>query len=354
MAEPASQEHPQLVVTAEQAMLAEQQWEVVGGLHTGGILVREGRANSSKLLPQRLSTGAVVEKLALSFGRLHFRLVSGAGPSTGWVSISHRGQDLLVRRDSKYLGISLEAASPDHGQATIFEQISALEAFKIHSHLTGAPASEDVTDAQQQAILAAQPQQWEVIGGLYTGGILVREGQSSSSVLLPQRLSTGAIIEQMELDGGRLRFQLVSGIGPSTGWVGISHRGQDLLVRRGSEQHGVSPDDASPVPVSDTPESIDQITSVDIEQITTAARRWQVTGGLQTGGILVREGRANVSKVLPQRLSTGAIVEKLALSFGRLHFRLVSGVGPATGWVSISHQGRELLVPTASPGDSSA
>ena len=72
-------------------------WEVIGGGDKGGILVRSGQATSSEQLPDRLSTGARVEELELVGERLHYKLTSGTGPATGWVSISLKDKPLLQR-----------------------------------------------------------------------------------------------------------------------------------------------------------------------------------------------------------------------------------------------------------------
>ncbi|CAE7553261.1 unnamed protein product [Symbiodinium necroappetens] len=76
-------------------------WEVVGGGDKGGILVRSGQATSSDQLSERLSTGARVEELELVGERLHYKLVSGAGPAEGWVSLSLKDKRLLQRVGEK-------------------------------------------------------------------------------------------------------------------------------------------------------------------------------------------------------------------------------------------------------------
>ncbi|CAJ1402458.1 unnamed protein product [Effrenium voratum] len=70
---------------------------------------------------------------------------------------------------------------------------------------------------------------------------------------------------------------------------------------------------------------------------------WEVTGGSDKGGILVREGQALSSKACDDRLSTGAKVKELQLASDRLRYELVSGTGPKTGWVSTKISGKELL-----------
>merc|ERR1740122_486805 len=69
---------------------------------------------------------------------------------------------------------------------------------------------------------------------------------------------------------------------------------------------------------------------------------WEIVGGADKGGILVREGRELTSKQAPSRLSTGATVEELELVGERLRYRRVTGSGPDTGWVSIALQGKVL------------
>eukprot|EP00930_Biecheleria_cincta_P072010 TRINITY_DN59452_c0_g1_i1.p1 TRINITY_DN59452_c0_g1~~TRINITY_DN59452_c0_g1_i1.p1 ORF type:complete len:876 (+),score=154.69 TRINITY_DN59452_c0_g1_i1:26-2629(+) len=70
---------------------------------------------------------------------------------------------------------------------------------------------------------------------------------------------------------------------------------------------------------------------------------WEVVGGGDKRGILVRAGRALDSEQLPSRLSTGALVSELELAGDRLHFERLTGDGPSTGWVSIKLKDKELL-----------
>eukprot|EP00931_Biecheleriopsis_adriatica_P005421 TRINITY_DN106942_c0_g1_i1.p1 TRINITY_DN106942_c0_g1~~TRINITY_DN106942_c0_g1_i1.p1 ORF type:complete len:297 (-),score=52.98 TRINITY_DN106942_c0_g1_i1:147-1037(-) len=69
---------------------------------------------------------------------------------------------------------------------------------------------------------------------------------------------------------------------------------------------------------------------------------WKVVGGLESLGILVREGEDLASSQLPQRLATGAVVKELEMRGNRLNYKLISGSGPLVGWVSISLHGRAL------------
>jgi len=74
-------------------------------------------------------------------------------------------------------------------------------------------------------------QLWEVVGGVASGGILVREGQDITSPKASERLSTGAIVKEVTLEGERLQYLLLSGTGPTTGWVGTALNAKQLLVK---------------------------------------------------------------------------------------------------------------------------
>lgn len=76
---------------------------------------------------------------------------------------------------------------------------------------------------------------------------------------------------------------------------------------------------------------------------------WQVTGGGDKGGIIVREGRERTSPQAPARLATGATVVQQRCEGDRLCYRLVRGSGPDTGWVSVRMGGKDLVVQVSSP-----
>lgn len=73
------------------------------------------------------------------------------------------------------------------------------------------------------------PQSWVVVGGADKGGILVRHGKGRSSPEAASRLSCGARVQQLSLDGERLHYKLLSGEGPGEGWVSLSVKGKPLL-----------------------------------------------------------------------------------------------------------------------------
>lgn len=77
------------------------------------------------------------------------------------------------------------------------------------------------------------------------------------------------------------------------------------------------------------------------------AQLWEVIGGAEKGGVIVRTAVEVGSPQLPDRLSTGALVRQRALEGLRLHYERVTGSGPNFGWVTISlPNGKELLART--------
>jgi hypothetical protein len=81
---------------------------------------------------------------------------------------------------------------------------------------------------------------------------------------------------------------------------------------------------------------------------------WEIVGGEDKGGVLIRDGCALSSAKLPDRLSTGAFVLELDFHDSpatgqRIHFRRLTGTGPDGGWISVSLNHKELAVPAANP-----
>eukprot|EP00931_Biecheleriopsis_adriatica_P122872 TRINITY_DN97921_c0_g1_i1.p1 TRINITY_DN97921_c0_g1~~TRINITY_DN97921_c0_g1_i1.p1 ORF type:complete len:343 (-),score=73.93 TRINITY_DN97921_c0_g1_i1:78-1106(-) len=72
--------------------------------------------------------------------------------------------------------------------------------------------------------------QWEVVGGAEKGGLVVRQGPQLTSEQLEQRLSTGSLVEQLELKGERLHFRRLSGTGPDVGWISTKLKDKALAV----------------------------------------------------------------------------------------------------------------------------
>jgi len=74
---------------------------------------------------------------------------------------------------------------------------------------------------------------WEVVGGADRGGIVVRKAQELGSTVESLRLSTGALVLELELVGERLCYQLLEGSGPISGWVSTKLKEKQLVVRTG-------------------------------------------------------------------------------------------------------------------------
>lgn len=74
-------------------------------------------------------------------------------------------------------------------------------------------------------------QLWEVVGGTDKGGIIVREGKDLQSPQTADRLSTGALIKELALEGDRVHYERLTGSGPARGWVSCKLKGKDLIIR---------------------------------------------------------------------------------------------------------------------------
>eukprot|EP00440_Ansanella_granifera_P011265 gb/GFBE01012219.1/.p1 GENE.gb/GFBE01012219.1/~~gb/GFBE01012219.1/.p1 ORF type:complete len:557 (+),score=139.82 gb/GFBE01012219.1/:1-1671(+) len=79
-------------------------------------------------------------------------------------------------------------------------------------------------------------------------------------------------------------------------------------------------------------------------------RIWEVVGGGDAGGIIVREAVDLDSPQVkwngaPWRLATGACVEELSMEGTRLEYRRLTGAGPDTGFVSTQLGKKTLLSP---------
>lgn len=70
---------------------------------------------------------------------------------------------------------------------------------------------------------------WFVSGGMSTGGLKVREGESTSSSELEGQLAHGALVKRVRQSGNRLQYEKCRGAGPATGWVTIDLNGAPLV-----------------------------------------------------------------------------------------------------------------------------
>jgi len=78
-------------------------------------------------------------------------------------------------------------------------------------------------------------QMWEVVGGSIKGGIIAREASDLKSAELQERVSHGALIEELELKGERLHYRLHEGTGPKEGWVSLKLKNMPLVEKKGEK-----------------------------------------------------------------------------------------------------------------------
>lgn len=76
---------------------------------------------------------------------------------------------------------------------------------------------------------------------------------------------------------------------------------------------------------------------------------WEVLGGSDTGGLIVRTSQDLKSTPYPVKLATGAWVEECEVVGDRIHYKRIAGEGPDFGWVSIKVKAKELLVKRDGP-----
>jgi len=81
---------------------------------------------------------------------------------------------------------------------------------------------------------------WKVIGGVGLGGIKVRMARELDSEFFDDRLTTGALVEQLELYAERLHYRLCKGYGPVEGWVSTQIGEKTLLIPQAEALGGSS------------------------------------------------------------------------------------------------------------------
>mmetsp|Transcript_11413 Transcript_11413/g.28348 ORF Transcript_11413/g.28348 Transcript_11413/m.28348 type:complete len:414 (+) Transcript_11413:96-1337(+) len=101
---------------------------------------------------------------------------------------------------------------------------------------------------------------WEIVGGADKGGIVVRDGPGTSDPQNAERLSTGALVEEISLNKDRLNYKLLEGTGPATGWIATKITAKELAVKTDKKPKGaasavaaptkVGPKDEEPLPIA--------------------------------------------------------------------------------------------------------
>lgn len=114
--------------------------------------------------------------------------------------------------------------SPHSREENVTLAAASLERQRINGVSGGREASRQLDENFYQA------RRWKVVGGTDKGGIIVREGRQFSSQQCPDRLAHGALIEEEERVGDRLRYSRLLGIGPDAGWVNLTLKGKTLLL----------------------------------------------------------------------------------------------------------------------------
>lgn len=206
-------------------MVKGQRWKVLGG--ADGIIAREGAEEYSRMLPEVLPQGAVVEEQEIKGNRLRFIRLSGRGPYTGWVDVKDGKTDLLLKVEKKTAAtLTVPSAVEDDLDGTSKrkkgEQKSRPSA-PADAHLGGLPfeTSKDKP---------ARPGRfWKVVGA-GREGLKVWQGVSENSQIFPGTLPQGAVVEEVQVVGNRLSFTDFSMRGPPSGWVNLRENGRDMLV----------------------------------------------------------------------------------------------------------------------------
>jgi len=98
-----------------------------------------------------------------------------------------------------------------------------------------------------------------------------------------------------------------------------------------------------------------KLKQIEEAAVRASRRRWEIIGGLDKGGLVVREGiDLNSRQVLdalsmdaPHRLATGSTVAEIELVGDRLHYEKLTGSGPKEGWISITLKEKVLAIPVS-------
>jgi hypothetical protein len=83
------------------------------------------------------------------------------------------------------------------------------------------------------AVAVVQGELLEVVGGLQTGGLIVRREADKASEETG-RLATGSVVQALQCEASRVRFTLLTGDGPAEGWVSSHVGNRPLLVAQGT------------------------------------------------------------------------------------------------------------------------
>jgi hypothetical protein len=89
-----------------------------------------------------------------------------------------------------------------------------------------------VSRIQSEKSTESSSPQWIVVGGGENQGIFVQYGSEAMSGQFPERLATGARIEELAMSvDGKLLYSKIQGEGPECGWVHLSQQGMPLVTK---------------------------------------------------------------------------------------------------------------------------
>eukprot|EP00421_Protoceratium_reticulatum_P014520 CAMPEP_0168377220 /NCGR_PEP_ID=MMETSP0228-20121227/10714_1 /TAXON_ID=133427 /ORGANISM="Protoceratium reticulatum, Strain CCCM 535 (=CCMP 1889)" /LENGTH=862 /DNA_ID=CAMNT_0008390211 /DNA_START=11 /DNA_END=2599 /DNA_ORIENTATION=+ len=94
--------------------------------------------------------------------------------------------------------------------------------------------AESAGSCQRQPAPRRRRQIWEVTPHCQ-GGVPVMDAQRAGKEADGCRLEARSLLEELELDGDRLRFRRLTGSGPDSGWVGLSCDGRQLVSKKSAK-----------------------------------------------------------------------------------------------------------------------
>lgn len=437
----------------EKSIALHQIWEVVGGEDKGGILVREAVELSSDKLAVRLATGSTVRELSLVGERLHFELVRGAGPATGWVSIRLNHKDLLEPRGLEVVSsagpVPVQVAHdvgpgegrrrcacttgahathvqeeekvvhrPEDSVASSSKQAGGTCASDFEERCQAWRAAETNCEASQAsqaleqqhipvieweaatATVEEQPQQQQPVETKCGAAHTCEQRQAAQPERGPvqqQAVETGCRVahapehrskavqvhdeeqaveigcqavqapeqklteetrclhksEQQEAQKARCNASPVHEKRCEATKLCAQPQAEatSLVAAHAEEQQEVEKSRCSVAQAVGQPQALrgkeerapQQGEAADAGPSALEGCLWQVVGGEDKGGILVREGLELSSEKEDIRLHTGSLVWQLEKVEERLHYELLLGEGPPSGWVSIRLHHKMLL-----------
>eukprot|EP00439_Symbiodinium_sp_Y106_P034919 s6497_g4.t1 len=127
-----------------------------------------------------------------------------------------------------------------HTHEYVWEESGSMHTMPMVGLRLQAVFEEASSDTTSRSLAVSSPSAqtdklWKVVGG-NTSGVLVREGCPLTSTELG-RLSTGSLVQEIEIISDRLHYQKLSGDGPAHGWMSLRLKGKDLVARTSQVQN---------------------------------------------------------------------------------------------------------------------